>query len=89
VKRRCIEPGCTELTGHTRCPFHERAYRAAYHGDYPKRREAVLGGPCTLRLPGCTGIANTADHITPVAFGGGAGPLRGACLHCNSSRGAA
>jgi len=87
VRRRCIEHGCNELTAHTRCPRHERAYRAAYHGDYEERRKAVIGGPCMLGLPGCTGIATTADHVTPVVAGGARGELRGSCAHCNSSRG--
>jgi hypothetical protein len=87
MRRRCIEHGCNELTAQTRCPRHERAYRAAYHGTYEKRRDAVLGGACELRLPGCTGIATTADHVIPVVAGGADGELRGACSFCNSSRG--
>jgi hypothetical protein len=40
-----------------------------------------------LGLPGCTGIATTADHVMPVVAGGARGELRGSCAHCNSSRG--
>jgi hypothetical protein len=49
--------------------------------------------PCTLRLPGCTGLATTIDHqpaITEHAHVRGAQccTLRPACHHCNSSHGA-
>jgi 5-methylcytosine-specific restriction endonuclease McrA len=45
---------------------------------------------CRLRLPGCTGLSTTADHIVPVSLGGeryDRANLRGACAHCNYSRG--
>lgn len=45
---------------------------------------------CRLQLEGCTQVSTTADHIVPVSAGGETTleNLRGACLHCNSSRGA-
>ncbi|GAB3135796.1 hypothetical protein GCM10027289_30120 [Tsukamurella serpentis] len=51
---------------------------------------AAKGTLCTLRLPGCTRVATTADHIIARKRGG---PdelwnLTPACSHCNSSKGA-
>lgn len=48
------------------------------------------GHTCMMRLPGCTGKADTVDHITPRAEGGAvwdATNLRAACTHCNMSAG--
>lgn len=45
---------------------------------------------CRIRLPGCTDVATTADHIVSLDDGGAwYDPLnlRAACLHCNSLRG--
>lgn len=45
---------------------------------------------CWLRLEGCTLVSTTADHVTPFRerpdLAMLRGNLRGACLHCNSSR---
>lgn len=49
--------------------------------------------PCSLRLPGCTGLAETADHVVPRVDGERVPESQGgrllipACRHCNSSRG--
>jgi hypothetical protein len=46
---------------------------------------------CWLKLPGCTGLATTGDHVLPrkdrpdLAYSVPNG--RPACLHCNSTRG--
>lgn len=45
---------------------------------------------CRIRLPGCTIVATTGDHIVPRHRGGARlDPLnvRAACQHCNSVRG--
>jgi 5-methylcytosine-specific restriction endonuclease McrA len=44
---------------------------------------------CQVRLPGCTGVATHADHITPKSRGGTDHPgnLRGSCRSCNLHRG--
>jgi 5-methylcytosine-specific restriction endonuclease McrA len=65
-------------------PYASRAYRGA--------RPAVLeaaGWHCQIRLPGCTWLATTVDHIVPLDRGGTHAPqnLRAACLHCNSAGG--
>jgi len=87
IKTPCLD--CGTLDYGPRCRWHTlRRQRLAYsNADYRRRRLLVIGGPCELRLPGCSGIATTADHVRPVARGGVDGPLRGACLHCNSARG--
>jgi hypothetical protein len=47
------------------------------------------GGRCRLRLPGCTVIGTTADHIIPRSRGGRTTleNLRATCGQCNSTRG--
>lgn len=79
-------PRCAAQDERTRRPpAHHR-----YPLEYQRNRTAVLGGPCTLNLPGCTGTATTADHITPRSQGGthALDNLQGACHHCNSAKGA-
>jgi 5-methylcytosine-specific restriction endonuclease McrA len=48
------------------------------------------GWNCQLRLPGCRGKADEADHIVPHDRGGAwydEANLRAACGHCNRARG--
>lgn len=56
-----------------------------------KLRAAVLhrdGYRCQIRLPGCTTVATTADHVAPRETGGdGLDNLRAACMGCNVRRG--
>lgn len=49
---------------------------------------AAYGNQCHLRLPGCTKIATTKDHVTPYAQGGtdDLANFRPACRSCNSKR---
>ena len=54
-----------------------------YGLGYQKRHRAVYGQPCALRLPGCTGMADSADHVLPTSRGGRDGPLVPACMACN------
>lgn len=44
---------------------------------------------CQLKLPGCTGTAQTADHVISRANGGSNKDdnLRGSCHSCNRSKG--
>ena len=48
----------------------------------------TYGHQCWLRLPGCTKIATTKDHVTPLSHGGEdtLENYRPACRHCNSKR---
>ena len=100
LSARTVKAACVTLTTcldcgtpsrGSRCGVHaaeRRAYKNAVYGDpsYRSARAAMLGRPCALRLPGCTGVADTADHVVPVSRGGAGGALRPACLHCNSAR---
>ena len=49
---------------------------------------AVYGAQCYLRLPGCTHVATTRDHVIPLAHGGPdtVDNCRPACRSCNSKR---
>jgi 5-methylcytosine-specific restriction endonuclease McrA len=49
----------------------------------------AAGYRCQIRAPGCTNLATTVDHITPLAMGGthALRNMRAACLHCNSTGG--
>lgn len=63
-----------------------------YNGPWRTIRLEVLerdGYSCQVRLPGCTRLATTVDHIVPWRLGGdwwNRENLRAACSHCNSSR---
>lgn len=66
-------------------PRHSRAWRKL-------RDLVVLEEPdCRLRLPGCTGISTTADHIehfvTHPHLALERSNLRGSCETCNKKRG--
>lgn len=59
-----------------------------YQGE--KNRKVVLSrGYCEIGLDGCTGRAETVDHIIPKGLGGpdNIENLRAACWHCNMSKG--
>jgi 5-methylcytosine-specific restriction protein A len=45
---------------------------------------------CQLQLPGCTGKADTTDHVIPKVRGGNDDPsnLVAACRHCNGLKSA-
>lgn len=49
---------------------------------------AVYGRRCWLRLPGCTKVATTKDHVVPYSQGGtdDISNFRPACRPCNSRR---
>ncbi len=55
---------------------------------YILRRDGYV---CQLRLPGCTGVAETADHIIPFAVRPDLelepSNLQAACTWCNQHRG--
>lgn len=50
---------------------------------------ATYGNVCMLRMPGCTKIATTKDHVVPYSHGGDDSieNFRPACRSCNSKRG--
>jgi len=90
--RVCLENACPELTDRRSgyCDMHDaRSSRnhfgvsrqaRGYDATYEQDRAELLGGPCAMRLPGCTGIATTAQHTDD-------GRLIGACAHCNYADG--
>lgn len=99
ASRRCLD--CFRLVrdGRRRCDVHERLSSRNHRGIPPQQRgygtshqrerREMLGRPCELRLPGCTGVATVRDHVIPVSRGGAAGPGRPACAHCSNAQGAA
>ena len=90
--RACVVDGCSRRQAARYCPVHARTSsrnhrgippsQRGYDGEYRKARALLLGLPCQLRLPGCTGTADTAQHNDD-------GSLSPACRHCNSADGAA
>jgi 5-methylcytosine-specific restriction endonuclease McrA len=55
------------------------------------RREVIRAEPlCRLRLPGCTRLSTTADHIIPISVAPSLryerSNLQGSCAHCNYAR---
>lgn len=86
----CLVPGCRARVPRGFCARHARTssrnhgglsrQARGYDRAYERARKALLGLPCVLRLPGCTGIATTADH--------GPAGLRPACARCNFADGA-
>lgn len=89
--QRCKTPGCPERQLGPRCARHERVSSRNHRGigrqargydrAYELERAELIGEPCALRLAGCTGVADTAQHVD----GGGLVP---ACGHCNYADGA-
>lgn len=68
--------------------------RGPYGGKWHAIRKRVLerdNHQCQIGLPLiCNGTANTADHITPIAWGGAwwdMANLRAACTPCNQHLG--
>lgn len=49
----------------------------------------MAGQPCAMRLPGCTGVATSANYRIPVSQGGTLDDLEPACAHCQRAQGAA
>ena len=100
--RRCGRPGCTRRQLGAYCSDHARLTSRNHRGvarqergldaEFERAKRFVIerdGGGCRLRLPGCTVIATTADHIIPRWRGGRTrlDNLRASCNHCNSARG--
>ena len=100
--RLCGWPGCTRRQAPSHCAVHAPLTSRNHFGVHRQARglgaafnrakRFVIehdGGRCQLRLPGCTKIATTADHIVRRSNGGTANlsNLRASCGHCNSARG--
>jgi hypothetical protein len=100
--RVCAEPGCPTLVEGGRCGVHDtsrdprssRNHRGVSRqarglgADHVRARREVIGGPCVLRLEGCTGVATTLEHRRPRSQGGTlADGYGGACAHCQAVQG--
>lgn len=69
----------------------EQGAEVKRHGVKPELKAqvwTVFGRACWLRMPGCTGWADTVDHVIPVNIGGRntLANLRPACGSCNRKR---
>lgn len=94
----CSEPGCPVILARAGyCPRHRRVSPTTRRsaGERKRRAQAVAdwiaihGWVCPgWHCPPHESRDLTADHMTPVAWGGGDGPLRVLCRSCNSRRGA-
>lgn len=99
VSRTCLDCGQIIPASHRRCAEHERAYNrlrgSSHQRGYTRRWRRISERQrrrvpwCELRLPGCTGLAQAADHIVPLEDGGKstADNARSACTSCNNRRG--
>lgn len=95
TRQVCSAPGCPELIpcrahgpvsarNHRGVPRQARGHGVVY--DRTVRRIRAEGQRCELRLPGCTGVATSADYTRP---GDWTSPLQPACGHCQAAQGAA
>jgi 5-methylcytosine-specific restriction endonuclease McrA len=92
----CLD--CGALTQGSRCSQCKARHDAGrgtttqrgYGADHQRRAKAVIAAQPWCSLCGHAGSQDnplTADHVVPVSHGGIRGPLRVACLRCNSRRG--
>lgn len=101
MTRPCSIHGCPATTLRTRCVAHEREHqrdrgtpaRRGYGWAYQKARRELLATATVCAWCGRgprPGDPLTADHLVPLAHGGGIeGNLVAAHRSCNSARGAA
>jgi 5-methylcytosine-specific restriction protein A len=90
LPRPCLDCGVLISSG-SRCRRHGSTTARGYGGRWTKISKQVLrrdGYRCQLRLPGCSGLATTTDHVIPKARGGTDDPsnLAAACRSCNSAK---
>jgi 5-methylcytosine-specific restriction endonuclease McrA len=91
LQRHCLT--CNRLIGPGRCPVCGRTSVRGYDSEWRRLSARILerdGHRCQLRLPGCTTLATTVDHTTPLSRGGARLDTRNlvaACRVCNSRKG--
>jgi 5-methylcytosine-specific restriction endonuclease McrA len=89
----CGKPFKRERVRQSKCPAHEQRGRGsrspttqAQNAEYRAERERILTGDTACHWCGAP-HASTADHVIPIAVGGGhKGNLVPACEACNFSR---
>ena len=96
MARPCLDPGCPDLTHRTRRAAHEREHQRnrgtptqrGYGRAYQKARQQLLASATVCAWCGYgprDGDPLTADHLVPLAHGGGyEGNLVAAHRSCNS-----
>lgn len=82
--KRCLEPGCRQLTDASRCPAHARArYNRKYGGRWDAYSRALRGA--VGRCEECGSPDDlTTDHVIAGTLAGG---VRVLCRPCNSRKG--
>ena len=88
MPKPCLTPMCGNLAmvRKSRCRECERSYRAVRYNHPAYKALPRPTGMCELRLPGCTGMATTLDHIDGNAKNHNPSNIQNACLHCNSKK---
>jgi 5-methylcytosine-specific restriction endonuclease McrA len=94
MNRRWIESNRERVRANARnTSMRYRSRRSAvqtvpFTADQLAQRFAYYGNACYLKLDGCTGGADHADHVKPVSKDGPhmLANLRPACAHCNTSK---
>jgi 5-methylcytosine-specific restriction endonuclease McrA len=99
IPRPCLDCGALVAAGANRCrecAWEHEAKRGStverFGSGWARISGLVLkrdGYVCQVQLPGCTGEATTADHVTPRSQGGAAtlDNLQASCRPCNSRKG--
>lgn len=87
MNRPCIDCGTLTARG-TRCGECQHSHEAARYANPAWRAiPTPYGKRCALQLFGCTGWADTTDHIDGDATNHRPSNLQPACRHCNSKKG--
>lgn len=83
-KRRCDR--CQLANSRARGSSSARGYGGPWRRVSERQRREVPW--CQLRLPGCTGRVDAADHIVPIWAGGKStrGNAQSACASCNNAK---
>ena len=82
--RRC--EACSLAYNRTRGSSHKRGYTSRWRRVSERQRREVPW--CQIRYPGCTGLAEHADHVTSMSAGGKSvrSNVQSACAACNARK---
>ena len=67
IRRRCLAPGCPNLTTGSRCPEHRKAQRAKYGGAWASISKAAIRAHVALHGAWCPGhrrLPHPSDDLT-------------------------